>query len=152
MVSCSGNCRMDHRPRITEEPVLSRWMSLEMGRINQGIVEVRKTLAELLREESPASVTKGGKEYRFRREILVGMGKRLPEPLHRRLRIPLLFRFDPDVADSCLLTDPAAVEALKELGEIGPLRQLHDGRLWVGRAIVYSLIRKYPTVIQMVMG
>jgi uncharacterized protein (UPF0216 family) len=53
---------MDCRPRITDESVLSRWMSLEMGRINQGIVEVRKTLAELLREETPASVTKDGKE------------------------------------------------------------------------------------------
>ncbi|MDD1653115.1 MAG: DUF61 family protein [Methanomicrobiales archaeon] len=143
---------MDYRPRITEESVLSRWMSLDMGRINQGIVEVRKTLAELLREENPASVTKEGKEYRFRREILVELGRKLPEPIHRRLRLPVLFRFDPDVADSCLLTDPAAVEALKELGEIGSLRQIRDGRLWMGRAIVYSLIRKYPTVIQMAMG
>jgi hypothetical protein len=143
---------MEYRPRITEESVLSRWMSLEMGRINQGIVEVRKTLAELLKEENPASITKEGKEYRFRRDILQQMGEKLPEPLHRRLRLPLLFRFDPDVKDSCLLTDPAAVEALTELGEIGPQRQLRDGRLWVGRAIVYSLIRKYPTVIQVAMG
>ena len=143
---------MEYRPRITEESVLSRWMSVETGRINQGILEDRKTLAELLQEETPASVTKEGKEYRFRRDILGEMGKRLPEPLHRRLRLPLLFRFDPDVKDSCLLTDPAAVEALKELGEIGLQRQLRDGRLWVGRAIVYSLIRKYPTVIQVAMG
>ncbi|MDD1656483.1 MAG: DUF61 family protein [Methanomicrobiales archaeon] len=143
---------MDPRPRITDEPVLSRWMSLEMGRINQGIVEVRKTLAELLREETPASVTKEGKEYRFRRDILLQMGEKLPGPLHRRLRLPLLFHFNPDVKDSCLLTDPAAVEALKILGEIGSLRQLRDGKLWMGRAIVYSLIRKYPTVVQMVMG
>ncbi|MDD1658199.1 MAG: DUF61 family protein [Methanomicrobiales archaeon] len=143
---------MDPRPRITDEPVLSRWMSLEMGRINQGIVEIRKTLAELLREETPASVTKEGKEYRFRRDILLQMGEKLPGPLHRRLRLPLLFHFNPDVKDSCLLTDPAAVEALKILGEIGSLRQLRDGKLWMGRAIVYSLIRKYPTVVQMVMG
>ncbi|MDD1656719.1 MAG: DUF61 family protein [Methanomicrobiales archaeon] len=143
---------MDRRPCITDESVFSRWMSLEMGRINQGIVERRKTLAELLREDSPSSVTKEGKEYRFHREVLQQLGEKLPGSLHRRLRLPILFHFDPDVKDSCLLTDPAAVEALKVLGEIGSLRQLRDGKLWVGRAIVYSLIRKYPTVVQMAMG
>lgn len=143
---------MDRRPRIADESVLSRRMSLEMGRINQGIVEVRKTLAELLQEDPPTSITKGGNEYRFRREVLLQLGERLPGPLHRRLRLPLLFHFDPDVKDSCLLIDPAPGEALKVLGEIGSLRQLRDGKLWVGRAIVYSLIRKYPTVVQIRMG
>jgi hypothetical protein len=80
------------------------------------------------------------------------MEEKLPGPIHRRLRLPLLFHFHPDVKDSCLLTDPAAVEALKILGEIGSMRQLHEGKLWIGRAIVYSLIRKYPTVVQMAMG
>jgi len=143
---------MDGRQGITDESVLSRWMSLEKGRINRGIVEVRMTLAELLTEGTPSSVTKGGKEYRFNRDLLRELGRRLPEPLHRRLRLPLLFHFDPDVKDSCLLTDPAAVEALQVLGEIGPPRQLRDGNLWVGRAIVNSLIRKYPVLVQMVMG
>ena len=143
---------MDHRPGISDESVLSRWMSREMGRINEGIVEVRMTLAELLTEGTPSSVTKEGKEYRFNRDLLRELGRRLPEPLHCRLRLPLLFRFDPDVKDRCLLTNPAAVEALKVLGEIGPMRQLRDGNLWVGRAIVYSLIRKYPVLVQMVMG
>jgi len=143
---------MDRRPRITDESVLSRWMSLEMGRINQGIVEERKTLAELLQEETPAAVTTGGNEYRFRREVLVNLGETRPGPLHRRLRLPLIFRFDPDVKDSCLCTDPAAVEALKVLGEIGSPRQLRDVKLWMGRAIVSSLIRKYPTEVQMAMG
>ena len=54
--------------------------------------------------------------------------------------------------DSCLCTDPAAVEALKVLGEIGSPRQLRDVKLWMGRAIVSSLIRKYPTEVQMAMG
>ena len=143
---------MDHRPGISDESVLSRWMSREMGRINEGIVEVRMTLAELLTEGTPSSVTKEGKEYRFNRDLLRELGRRLPEPLHCRLRLPLLFRFDPDVKDRCLLTNPAAVEALQVLGEIGPPRQLRDGNLWVGRAIVYSLIRKDPALGQMVMG
>jgi len=143
---------MDHRPGISDESVLSRWMSREMGRINEGIVEVRKPFAALLSEENPSSTTKGGKEYRFNRDLVRELGRRLPEPLHRRLRLPLLFHFDPDVKDSCLLTDPAALEALQVLGEIGHQRQLRDGNLWVGRAIVYSRIRKYPTLVQMVMG
>jgi len=151
-MSLHGVSCMDGRQGITDESVLSRWMSLEKGRINRGIVEVRMTLAELLTEGTPSSVTKEGKEYRFKRDLLRELGRRLPEPLHRRLRLPLLFHFDPDVKDSCLLTDPAAVEALQVLGEIGPPRQLRDGNLWVGRAIVNSLIRKYPVLVQMVMG
>jgi len=151
-MSLHGVSCMDGRQGITDESVLSRWMSLEKGRINRGIVEVRMTLAELLTEGTPSSVTKEGKEYRFNRDLLRELGRRLPEPLHCRLRLPLLFRFDPDVKDRCLLTNPAAVEALQVLGEIGPPRQLRDGNLWVGRAIVYSLIRKYPALVQMVMG
>jgi hypothetical protein len=127
-------------------------MSLEMGRINEGIVAVKKPLATLLREETPSSVTRGGKEYRFQIPGLRQLGRELPEALQHRLLLPILFHFHPDVKDSCLLTDPAAVEALQALGEIGPLRQLREGKLWVGKAIVYALIRKYPTLVQIAMG
>ena len=143
---------MGRRPGISDESVLSRWMSLEMGRINEGIVAVKKPLATLLREETPSSVTRGGKEHRFQIRGLRQLGEGLPEALQHRLLLPILFHFDPDVEDSFLLTDPAAVEALQALGEIGPLRQLREGKLWVGKAIVYALIRKYPTLVQIAMG
>jgi hypothetical protein len=31
------------------------------------------------------------------------------------------------------------------------MRRLTDGKLWVSRAIVYAIMKKYPTAIQIVM-
>ena len=42
---------MTRRPRITDESVLTRWMGMEITRINDSIVAVRRSLAELLAEE-----------------------------------------------------------------------------------------------------
>ena len=57
---------MTHRPRITEESVLTRWMGMEIARINDGMVSGRKTLSSLLAEEDPMALTKAGGEYYFR--------------------------------------------------------------------------------------
>ncbi len=31
------------------------------------------------------------------------------------------------------------------------MREMTDGRLWIGKTIIFDIIRKYPTVIQIVM-
>ena len=97
------------------------------------------------------AVTKGGEEYRFDRETLQQLGERLPESLHRKLRVPILFYSDMTVRDSCFLDDEYALEALQELGELNALRRMQDGRVWIARAIVYSIMEKYPTIVQIVM-
>jgi len=51
---------MTHRPRITGESVLTRWIGMEIARINDSVVGGRKTLASLLAEENPHGRTKGG--------------------------------------------------------------------------------------------
>ncbi len=122
-----------------------------MGRINDGIVVDRKTLAQLLLEESPSGTTKGGDEYVFSRQSLEHLAETIPKNLQEKLRLPILFYFDMTVRDACFLTDEIALEALQHLGELSNMRQIRDGRLWVSRAIAYSLMRKYPTVVQIVM-
>jgi uncharacterized protein (UPF0216 family) len=129
-----------------------RWMALEMGKINDGVVAERKRLSELIRDVKPASVTRGGKEFPFDKKILQILGEKLPVSLHTRLKLPVIFYFDSMVADSFLLTDAAALEALQGLGELSDMRELIGGRLWVGRAIVYAIMRKYPSVIQIMVG
>ncbi|MDD1661568.1 MAG: DUF61 family protein [Methanomicrobiales archaeon] len=143
---------MTHRPRITEEPVLSRWMGMEIARINDSIVSGRRTLAALLAEEDPTVRTKGGGEYRFSRGTLAALGERLDEGTRRELKLPLLFFFDVDVRDSCYLTDEAAVRALQALGDLGAGRRLTDGRVWVSRAIAFSIAQRYPTAVQFAMA
>jgi uncharacterized protein (UPF0216 family) len=139
------------RPTIRDESVLTRWMQLELGRMNDGVVSQRKTLAQLLREDRPVSVTKAGKEYRFNGDSIACLGEHLPAEIHSRLKIPILFFFDSTVNNSLFLADEPAFRALLYLEEFSPLREMEDGRLWVGKPIVFALMRKYPTIIQIMM-
>lgn len=133
------------------ESVLKRWLALEMGKINDGVVTGRQHLSDLAREDHPSAVTRRGTRYDFDRTALHAMRDRLPERLRTRLRIPIIFYFDSQVADSFVLADPVAFEALQELGELSDQRQMHEGRIWVGRAIAFAIIVKYPTLVQIMM-
>jgi uncharacterized protein (UPF0216 family) len=127
-------------------------MRLEIGRINDGVVAERRRLSELLREERPSSVTKGGNRYDFDRQVLLRLEQALPGELQRRLRLPILFYFDSTVPDSFFLVDEAAVRALQCLEEISPLRRMQGGRLWIAKPLVYDIMNRYPTVVQIMMG
>jgi len=139
---------MTDRARITDETVLARWMGLEIARMNEGVVEGRKTLTSLLTEERPAARTRGGAEYLFDRNALSRLGGGLADDLRKVLKIPILFYVTMDVRDSCYLDDEVAVRALQSLGELGEGRHLTDGRLWVSRAIAYAIARRFPTLVQ----
>jgi uncharacterized protein (UPF0216 family) len=142
---------MNDHPSISDEGVMMRWMQLELGRINQGIVTDRKRLSDLLLEERPISVTKDGKEYRFDKDTLAAFASGIPETLQRKLRMPVLFYCSADVADSCMVTDEVAVEVLCVKSEISQLRSFENGRLWLSRPIAYAILRKYPTLFQLVL-
>ena len=143
---------MQDRPSTSDDQVFMRWMRLELGKLNKGIVTQRKSLSSLLQEERPASRTRAGDEYLFDREVIDKLGQMLPEEIHAKLRLPILFFYNAKVEDSCYLNDENAVKALQILGEISQMRKFHEGKLWVGKAIAYSIIKKYPTAIQMAMG
>jgi uncharacterized protein (UPF0216 family) len=143
---------MTHRPRITEESVLTRWMGMEIARINDSVVAVRRNLADLLAGENPRAVTRGSSEYHFSRETLSTLASQLPEEIRGSLKLPILFFFDLDIRDSCYLRDETAVEALRALGDLGEGRRVTGGRLWVSRAIAFAIARKYPTAVQFTMG
>jgi uncharacterized protein (UPF0216 family) len=142
---------MNDRPSISDEGVMMRWMQLELGRINRGVVAERKRLSDLLIEDRPAAVTKDGKEYRFDKDTLAAFASGIPETLQRRLKMPVLFYCTADVPDSCMLTDEAAVEALRAKSEISPLRSFENGRLWLSKPIAFAILRKYPTLFQLVL-
>ena len=143
---------MTHRPRITEESVLTRWMGMEIARINDSVVAGRKTLPTLLAEEAPTALTKAGGEYHFRRATLATFGERLEEGARKALKLPIIFFFHMDVGDNCYLTDETAVQVLQDLGDLGSGRRVTNDRLWVARAIAYAIAQKYPTAIQFAMA
>jgi len=143
---------MTHPPRITDESVLVRWMGLEIAKMNEGVVSQRKSLAVLLTEKDPVSVTKKGDTYHFDRTVITTLGKGLPEDLQRQLRLPVLFYASPDIPDSCMCPDETALAALQLLGEVSALRTFEGGRFWVSRPIAYAIMKKYPTAVQIVIG
>ncbi|MCK8518713.1 DUF61 family protein [Methanoculleus sp. 7T] len=142
---------MPERPSAGDETTLLRWMRLEIGKINDGVVAERKRLSQLLREERPSSVTKGGSEHYFDRGVLLRLEQALPGELQRRLRLPILFYFDSTVPGSFFLADEAAVQALQRLEEISPLRRMQGRRLWIAKPLVYAIVNKYPTAMQIMM-
>ena len=143
---------MPYPPRITDESVLSRWISLEVSRLNDGLVIDRKPVALLLSLERPSSVTKKGDEYLFDPKVVATIAKALSDDLRRRLRLPILFYLSSDTPYSCSCQDAAALSALQLLGEISPLRTMQEDRFWVSRPIVYEILKKYPTAVQIVIG
>ncbi|HTY16043.1 MAG TPA: DUF61 family protein [Methanoregulaceae archaeon] len=126
-------------------------MNLEISKINRDAVTERRSLTDLAAMDQPALATKGGGEYRFNKETLHLLRTILPADLSRHLRLPVLCYFDSSVGDSCFITDSYAFEALKILGEINQMREMADDRMWIGKTIVFAIIRKYPSVIQIVM-
>jgi hypothetical protein len=120
--------------------------------MNEGVVSQRKSLAVLLTEKDPVSVTKKGDAYHFDPSVIATLGKALPEDLQRQLRLPVLFYSSPDVPDSCMCPDETALAALQVLGEVSTLRTFEGGRFWVSRPIAYAIMKKYPTAVQIVMG
>jgi len=143
---------MTHPPRISDESVLSRWMGIEIAKMNEGVVAQRKSLAALLAEKDPLSLTKKGDTFHFDPSVIATLGKALPEDLQRRLRLPILFYASPDVPDSCMCPDETALAAFQVLGEVSTLRTFEGGRFWVSRPIAYAIMKKYPTAVQIVMG
>jgi uncharacterized protein (UPF0216 family) len=142
---------MSHPPHITDESVLS-WMGLEIAKMNEGVVMQRKSLAVLLAEKDPLSITKKGDAYPFDPSVIATLGKALPEDLQRRLRLPVLFYASLDVPDSCIYPDETALTALQLLGEVSTLRTFEGGRFRVSHPIAYANMKKYPTAVQIVMG
>ena len=143
---------MTHPPRITDESVLARWMGLEIAKMNEGVVSQRKSLAVLLTEKDPVSVTKKGEPFHFDPSVIASLGKALPEDLQRQLRLPVLFYSSPDVPDSCMCPDETALAVFQLLGEVSSLRTFEGGRFWVSRPIAYAIMKKYPTAVQIVRG
>jgi uncharacterized protein (UPF0216 family) len=120
--------------------------------MNEEVVSQRKSLAVLLAEESPVSITKKGDACHFDPSVIATLGKALPEDLQRQLRLPVLFYSSPDVPDSCMCPDETALAALQVLGEVSTLRMFEGGRFRVARPIAYAIMKKYPTAVQIVMG
>ena len=103
---------MTPSPPVSDPSVLMRWMALEMGRINDGVVAERKRLSECSGNRNPHQSPAGEKSLPSIKAAYASLVKDSPSR-----SIPaealLIFYFDSTVADSFFLTDSAALEALQ---------------------------------------
>jgi hypothetical protein len=129
---------MSHPPRITDEPVLVRWMGLEIAKMTREWLHNESLLLSCSRKRIPLSITKKGDTYHFDPSVIATLGKALPDDLKRWLRLPILFYSSPDTPGSCMCPDETALAALQLLGEVSTLRTLQEGRFWVSRPIAYA--------------
>ncbi len=136
---------------MSDDSILMRWMRVEIGKINEGIVSERKSLAHLLEEDMPTARTKTRNEHVFDKSVLKEISTKIPLNLQHKLRLPLVFFSDIQVPDSCYLNDPLALETLQRLGELSEMRLMQQGKLWVGRSLAYTIMKRYPTVVQIAM-
>ncbi|MCK9592714.1 MAG: DUF61 family protein, partial [Methanoregula sp.] len=90
--------------------------------------------------------------FHFDKSVIATLGKALPENLQRTLRLPILFFASADTPDSCMCPDETALTALQLLGEVSTMRTSGGGRFRVSRPIAYTIMKKYPTAVQIVMG
>lgn len=100
----------------------------------------------------PQPRTRAEIRYVFDRKVIGMLGEELAPELRDRLKLPILFFFDFRVEDSCFLNDKHALEALQILSELGEMYRMRQGKVWVGKSMAYSIMRKYPTAIQITMG
>ncbi len=143
---------MTFGPPVSDESVLMRWMALEMGKINDGVVADRRRLSDLVRELHPASVTRGGREYAFDRTPIRVLWERLPKPLRYRLKLPILFYLFYTSLYCYLCAVAREVVWFQAGGVLWDLWDLLGGRLWVGRAIVFAIMGRYPGAIQIMVS
>jgi uncharacterized protein (UPF0216 family) len=69
-------------------PSLSAGLVFESAKMNEGLVMQRKSLAILLAEKDPVSITQKGDTSYFDPSVIATRGKAVQQDLQRQIRLP----------------------------------------------------------------
>ncbi len=131
---------------------VDRWISLELGRLNAGLVVERKSLASLQREERPACRTREGDEHAFERAALDRLARALTDREAESLRLPITVFVTGDLADSAYVSEEAAAHALRAAEGFGPAFPYREGRMYLPHSLAVDLARRSGGTIQLAFG
>jgi uncharacterized protein (UPF0216 family) len=134
---------------MTDEQVLRRWFSVEMGKLLETFVPVPRPLHDLLREERPTALTRSGDVHPFERSALTSLSNELPPLTRAQIRLPLTLHIDNETPGDVYSSDPSTNDVLMVLGVTTSTPR--DGRLWVSAPLARDFARRYPTLVQFVM-
>ncbi len=134
---------------MLNESALKKWFKFELAKINSGIVIKKRSLKELLMEEVPQTKAKDESIYYFNKDALFHLKKDLPGALHWIL-LPINIYISLDTRSSVYVADTTSLTVLKSLSEIPLDAELSDGRYWMGKAIILDLMKRRPSIIQLI--
>ena len=131
---------------------IDRWISLELGRLNAGLVVERKSLAQLRRETRPACRTREGEEHTIDPAALERLAGVLSDRDAEALRLPITLFVTGDVADSAYVSEELAARALRAAEGFGPAFPYRGGRMHLPHSLAVDMVRRSGGTIQLAFG
>jgi uncharacterized protein (UPF0216 family) len=128
---------------------MKKWFKFEMAKINRGIVINKRSLDELLEEEVPQTKAKDDSIYYFNINALLDLKRELPKDEHS-IKLPLNLYISLDTRSSVYIADLPSLNVLKSLGEVPKDSELTDGRHWISKALILDLMKRRPSIIQLI--
>lgn len=134
---------MFDEPRIPE-----KWVDFEIRTIHSGLVTKRKTLKELLSEDSPQCIMRDGQIHFFDKEELKRIESVASEEEREALKLPMNLHFSLEMEDQCYFSDDVASKVLRRLEGFGEAYPYRDGKMWIPYSLAMELLIKYKTAMQ----
>lgn len=138
--------------RMASPGAIDRWISLELGRLNAGLVVERKSLARLRAEPRPACVTREGGEHPFDRGALDRLAAVLTPAEAEALRLPILLYATGDLEDHVVLSEELAAKALRALEDYGAAFPFRGGKMYLPHSLAVDLVRRSGGTVQLAFG
>ncbi len=131
---------------------IDRWISLELGRINAGLVVERKSLASLRSETHPACRTREGESHPFERGALDRLAEVMTQQEADALRLPIILFATGDVEAHVYVSDELAAKALRALEKFGAAFPFREGRMYLPHSLAVDLMRRSGGTVQLAFG
>jgi uncharacterized protein (UPF0216 family) len=128
-----------------------RWISLELGRLNSGLVVEKKSLTRLLGETEPACRTREGDLHPFVPNALARFASVLARDEADALRLPLTLTVRGE-SDDAILTDELGAKALRAVEKLDQAFRFRDGRMAVPQSLAVDMVRRHGGVLQLAFG
>ncbi len=131
---------------------MDRWIALELGRINAGLVVERKSLAALLAEAQPTCRTREGEEHAFEPGALQRLAGGLTREERESLRLPITVFVTGDLEDAAYLAEELAAKALRAAEGYGAAFPFRGGRMYLPHSLAVDLVRHSGGTVQLAFG
>lgn len=129
-----------------------RWIALELGRINAGLVVQRKSLAQLRAEARPACVTRGGGEHTFDPAALERLASVLTPAEAQTLRLPITLFATGELEDHVYVAEELAAKTLRALEKYGRAFPFREGRMYLPHSLAVDLMQRSGGTVQLAFG